>query len=329
MWLLLLSTAVCVTADASIGKMPVEQSVAATLGEVTELLGNDKADDSSILSSTVVDDMNQKMVELANSIRHLESLTEQLSEKESKINSILHTVNTRQMESLVERLELTLGRETMLRELEVGTRQKQQELVQHDRSEKSLSNDQSVTVDDKVTSKNLIERLDTSVIMGKSEEEMETWIFTLIEEEVGRYKKGIFDLASQVDTRDRRSDTETAECPSLITILQNVQQALNDHAEDGIGMVDHAQGASVVHWLTSKTYSPFTDRSRTLGSVWWNKFIPQDWERLLPSGWEQLEVGIPSFVYHSLVSGLTVHTISHKSLLAVCSFYVAVLEPFC
>lgn len=289
-------------ADISIGEMVDEPSISATLREVTELLEQDKAENNSILSATFA----EKMAELTDSVRNLESLAQRLSEKESKLYSILHTSNTRQMENLAERLDLLLNRETKLRKLEEGEIQKQKDLMEqnNNQSNQSLSSDPSATAEeaeDIITSRNLAQRLDTNVILGESEVAMAKWIFSLIEEEVGSYKKGIFDLASQVDATDTSSDTETAECPSLTKIVQNVQQALNDHAEDGIGMVDYAQGASVVHWLTSKTHSPFNDRSGTLGSVWWNKFIPEDWERLLPSGWEKLEVGIPSYVYHSLV----------------------------
>ena len=54
--------------------------------------------------------------------------------------------------------------------------------------------------------------------------------------------------------------------------------------------------------MTSETYSPDNNgNGKILGSVWWSKFIPQDWERLLPSDWEEWNVGIPSYVYHSLV----------------------------
>jgi len=305
MLLLLLSTAALVTADASIGIMP-EESVSATLNEVTKLLEKGKADSGLILSATFADAMNQKLIKFAENMRHLESLKDRLSEKESKINSILHTANTREMENLVDRLELTLEREIELRDLEDEVQEEQRTRQERKRIKNSQSYNQSATDDIiEIISTNLAERLDTDVVMEESEEEMKKWILTLIEEELGIYKKDIFDLASQVDTSNKSSnsdshDTKTTECPSLTKIVQKVQQALNDHAEDGIGRVDHAQGASVVHWLTSETHSQSAVPSGTLGSVWWNKFIPQDWERLLPYGWEKWEVGIPSYVYHSL-----------------------------
>ena len=335
MLLLQFSAATFLDVDASVGKMP-EESISATLKEVTELLETGKADDGSVLSATFVEGMNQKVIELEEKMRHLESLTKRVSEKESKIHSILHTVNTRQMQNLVERLEVTLEKETELRELEGRERQKQEDLREQHRLTKPRLNGLPSEIDDVIvgiTPTDLAEHLDTDVIMGESEEEMKKWILTLVEEELDLYKKEIFDSASQVDALKKSSnsdnhDTETAECPSLTKIVQKVQQALNDHAEDGIGRVDHAQGASVVNWLTSETYSPFAFPFGTLGSVWWNKFIPQDSERLLPNGWEKWEVGIPSYVYHSLVREYIVYTIIYASfkLRFVCAFCSATLE---
>ena len=291
-----------------------EDSVSATLNEVTQLLEKGTAEDGSILSATFVDDMNQNMKKLTKSLKQLESLTEQVSEKESKISSLLHMANTRQMENLVGRLEETLQRETELRELEEEQQRKQLKLQlqkQSKRSKKSLlatNNDSSVknNVTIEITSDTLDERLDTNAIMEESEVEMRKWILTLIEEELDIYKEEVLAKA-HIDTSNNSNsdtdDTKARNCPSTTSIVQKVQQALNYYAEDGIGKVDHSQGATVVHWLTSETHSPATIPSGTLGSVWWSKFIPQDWERLLPSGWEKWEVGIPSYVYHSLVRG--------------------------
>jgi hypothetical protein len=291
--------------------MPEESSISAKLNEANELLKGGEANDGSIMSSSFMNEMNKKVVKMVNTIRHLESQAERVSEKESRIHSLLHSVNTRQLENLVERLKSTVATEMKIREQEGRERQKQAELVEKNRSEKPKSYEPSVTDDVvvEITATDLAERLDTDVIMGKSEEEMKKWILTLIEEESDLYKKQIFDLAPRVDTSGESNERDTGKCPSLSKIVQKVQQALNDHADDGIGKRDHAQGASVVHWLTSETHSPFSVLSGNLGSVWWNKFIPQDWERLLPNGWEKWDVGIPSYVYHSLVRGCGVYTI--------------------
>jgi SUN domain-containing protein 1/2 len=299
--LLLISTAAFVTANVPIG-IKSEESISATLRDAAELLEKGKVHDNSVLSATCVDDLSQRMDLLSESMLDIESLTERISEKESNINSILHAVNNRQMENLVRRLESTLEREIKLRELESDAKKMQQELLQKNLSKKSQSYDSAATDHVlEITSTQLAERLDLDVIMENSEEVIRMWTLNLIEEELGLYKKEIFDLVHQVDiSHDDSHNSKTTECPSLAKFVQKVQQALNDNTEDDISKVDHAQGASIIHWLTSETYSLSGIFSGTLGSVWWNKFIPQDWERLFPYGWEKWEVGVPSYIYHSL-----------------------------
>jgi len=301
---LLLSLAAIVTGNASI-QMPERESLSATLSEVTELLEKKPADGSNLLSFFVAD-VNEKMNKLAENVRYVESLTEMISEKESKISSILQMANSRSIENLADRLESTLDREVELRRLEGEERRKQDELLERKLSKIPESNDLDVKEDViEVTLANLAERLDTDVILSESEAQMKEWILSIVQEEVNLYKKSIFDMASRVDTSNTSRNienhaTKKTECASVTKIVQSVQQALNDNAQDGIGILDQAQGASIVDWLTSETYSPFSIPSRTLGSVWWNKLIPQDWERMLPNGWENWEVGIPTYAYHSL-----------------------------
>ena len=303
--LCLLPPASFVAADTSIGHIS-EESISATLNEVTKLL-DEAAKDDSIFSAESMDDMNQMIVGLTHSAQRLESTINKIAEKEKEINALLHMANTRQMESLVERLQETLERETDLREVENEKEHKLRELEAKKRARKSrLANDDdgpSPVIE--ITSDTLGERLDTNAIMKGSEIEMRKWILTLIEEELDLYKKEFFSKAPQIDTSENSNtdndSVRTNNCPSMTSIVQKVQQALNDNANDGIGKVDHAQGASVVHWFTSETYSPPLAHSQTLGSVWWSQFIPQDWERLFPPGWEKCQVTLPSYVYHSLV----------------------------
>ena len=263
------------------------------LSGVTELLDTEA---DTILP--LINDINQKMAEMTDTVKHLESLEKIIEEKESNINSMIDEINIREMENLVGRLKETLERETNLRELERKERERQKELVGE--TELKMLEDENNFVD----MKTLVERLDTDVILSESENKMKEWILTLVDDEMDKYKKDILEKIekSKGSSDDHDSDSENIECPSLIDIVQQVQQALNVYADDGIGITDHAQGSAIVHWLTSDTHTPSVVPSKTLGNVWWNKFIPQDWERLLPHGWESWEVGIPSYIYHSLVS---------------------------
>jgi hypothetical protein len=301
-----------------------EDSLQDTIKDVTNLLemgkkmsGDTDDEDDSMLASTTtnLDQISQTMEEITESMKRLQALTEKMLKKEFKVNSLLKEANTRELDDLVERLMGTLESETDLRELE--------QKIQSERSTLAIDDDDDdddlSAINDninKVTNNTLHERLDTNVIMEESEAKMRKWILSLIEEELAAYKKNILgavpidigssDYNTNSDTDDD-DDTATKvktnnNCPSTTSIVQKVQQSLQDYADDGIGKVDYAQGANVVHWMTSETYSPDNhSNGKILGSVWWSKFIPQDWERLLPSDWEEWNVGIPSYVYHSLV----------------------------
>lgn len=274
-------------ANASATTMLDEASIAATLNEVTELLQQGE-------HSSAMDDIKEQLTGLTNTVEKLKDLQTKVSEKESEIQHILDQANAKQMKKLEARLKEVLETEVRLREKEDQERKKLDDLLEAQGGDSELDD---LVVE--VTSASLAERLDTNAILGESEKEMKKWILSVIESEVENYKTEIMEKAPTKSVASSESSNGAElDCPSLTKIAQNVQQALNSYADDGIGLTDHAQGASVVHWLTSKTYSPLT---KTLGSVWWNKFIPEDWERLLPEGWENWQVGIPTYLSHSLV----------------------------
>ena len=317
----------------------LEDSLQDTIKDVTNLLEKSKKmpgdnDDSMSTASTTTTNLvqiNHIMEELTESMNRFESLTEKMLQKESKVNSLLKEANTREVDDLVERLMDTLQSETDLRELEQKIQLERNTLAvdvdddDDDDDDEDDDDDLPVINDniDKVTNATLHERLDTNAIMEESEAKMRKWILSLVEEELVAYKKTIladvpidigssnYNTNSDNDDDDDDDDDTTNtmnaaktnnNCPSTTSIVQKVQRSLQDYADDGIGKVDYAQGANVVHWMTSETYSPDNNNNgKILGSVWWSKFIPQDWERLLPSDWEEWNVGIPSYVYHSLV----------------------------
>lgn len=145
--------------------------------------------------------------------------------------------------------------------------------------------------------------------MKESESEMKNWIQSLIEEELSIYKESVLGKIAVANGSytygdDYNDENKDENCPSTSSIVQTVQQELQKYGQDGIGKIDQAQGAKIVHKRTSETYTPSTTtttRRNSLGYVWWNKYIPEDWERyLLPKNWELWDVSIPSFVYHSL-----------------------------
>jgi len=283
-----------------------EDSLQATIKDIANLLGKDKSgsgggDDSMMMSvlTTSQIEIKETMGELFKAMERLESLEKKLTDKESKVNSLLEKANTRELDGLVDRLMETLELETNLREMEQEHLLEINNLSSADDVDHDNNDDLSITV----TNDTLHERLETNTIMKESEIEMRKWVLSLIEEELDAYKEEIssnvpIDIGSSDFNTD--SDTDDENCLSTTSIVQKVQQALQNYADDGIGKVDHAQGANIVHSMTSETYSPDNSNISSLGSVWWSKFIPQDWERLLPSDWEKWNVGIPSYVYHSL-----------------------------
>jgi len=318
-----------------------EESVAATLEEVTKLLeevvstdaDTDAENNGSLLSRASMQTVSDIVVELVESIGRLESLVNEVETKEARINELLNVEHARQMEDLAVRLQETFEREMMLRErerheekrLEEERNRNQQSKLEElrffpSRNESSALASALASSFFEITSEDLEERLRSDVIIEQSEAQMKNWMLSVIEEELAQYKQEVFGKADQIDAsgdsnNNNNSNNNNAnnnknadgspDCPSVTSIVQKVQQALNDNAEDGIGRVDHAQGASVVYWLTSDTHTPPALPSQTLGSVWWSQYIPQDWERLFPPGWEKCRVALPSYVSHSLgfVSG--------------------------
>jgi hypothetical protein len=163
-----------------------------------------------------------------------------------------------------------------------------------------------------VTTDMLHRRLDTNNIVQESELQLKEWILQCIREELERYRHDTWlSKLSTITTMAKTARDDDAavariknSCPGTAEIVQRVQQALTNYANDGIGKVDHVQrGAKIVHWLTSETYVPPPKDTQTLGSVWWRKYIPQDWERLfLPKGWEDWNaLSIPSYLSPLLV----------------------------
>ena len=280
---------------------PSVETVSATLDGAKKLL--DEAEGAgSNMSAASMKAMNQKMAKLMKNFSRLESTMKEVAKKEAEINTLLQRANALQMKSLVERLQETLERERKLRALK-KEKKKQEELFD-DKGSKKISPVANVDADIvvEITSDILEKRLDTDAIVNESEIEMRKWVLTVMKEELDVFEKNILSKNPQVNiSKEDSGNDKTNECPSINTIITKIQQALNNNAQDGIGKVDHAQGGSVVHWLTSDTYSPPPTPSQTLGSVWWSQFIPQDWERLFPAGWEKTQATIPSYIYHSLV----------------------------
>lgn len=266
--------------------MPDEATIRATLNEISGILQTDN-DNANLLEG-----LNKRIQDLIKTIQDLEALKKQENEQKAKVSSLLQKANARQLQDLEDRLAQSLSKELQLREKEALEQEKMEALLEERRSKPPIDAKESDIVVE-VTPAALAERLDTDAILGQSEDEMKRWVLSVVENELESFKTKTIELVPESNAHAEIKNSK--DCPSLNKIVQSIQQALNEYVDE---REDHAQKASVVHWLTSKTYAPL---GNTLESVWWNKFIPQDWERLLPEGWEDWPVGIPSYVYHSLV----------------------------
>jgi TolA-binding protein len=270
-----------------------EKVVQATLDHVQNALQRNNQE-----SPIPLEGLSRDIQELENGIKRLQDLQSELHFQKVRLQSL---ANARKLQQLVDRLEETYQKEQAIRQYIKENREAN--VVEGEDGDNDVESLENVA-----TLKMLQERLDTNAIVQESERQLKEWILQLVQNGLDQYKDSTLEPASQIAATSAAgasgavSTSATAACPVTSDIVQRIQQALTDYANDGIGKVDHLQqhgGAKVVHWLTSDTYVP--PKQQTLGSVWWGKYIPQDWERLLPEHWEEWDVSLPSYLTHSLV----------------------------
>ena len=212
--------------------------------------------------------------ELMMDIKHQERLEKELIKRTLAVDDLVRKANTVQLKYLALQLNATIEKEL-------------QERV----SIEQESHYAEVDVSHTVTLEELEQETQPTRMMQESEAQLEGWVKDVIADEVAKYHAEAAEMCS------------SGRCVSPVEAAQLVQASLTTFAYDGIRMVDHAQGGSIVYELTSNTFDPSVDDpNRKLGNVWWRKYIPQDWERVLPSQWEEWKAGIPSVVMHSFVS---------------------------
>lgn len=250
-----------------------ESAVRSLLDEAQEWLAGSRASLEGDSLSVAIEEMHRE-------IEGLKRLQQDLEQKEREIDRLVALANAKQVEGLMARLSDTLARETTLRRL---TGQNQDTTVE-------------VAAEDYVDRQKLEHQLDAKLLLDPSEHHVSNWVLDVVEEELEKYQESVLN-----PTLERVDSATSSHCPAVSDVVQDVQIALTKFSQDVIGLIDHAQGAEIVHTMTSRTYVPPPTENELLGGVWWRKFIPEDWERLLPEGWEAWDVRIPSFFYHSLV----------------------------
>ena len=223
--------------------------------------------------------LTERLEEFQRELAGLQTLQEQLKRQEKEIERLVALANARQIEDLASRLATTLEKEILLRS-------------------SSTTCDSAVVAEEVafVDRDDLRQQLGLMAVLNESESQLSEWILKIAQDELEQYKSTV--LKSVTEGRKH----EWVDCPDITEVVKDVQVALTKFSQDGIGLVDHTQGADIVYSMTSETYEPPLSENELLGSVWWSRYIPEDWERLLPVGWEHWSVNIPSYVYHSLVS---------------------------
>jgi hypothetical protein len=256
-----------VSNDAKIDKPPevTEESLLATLEEARAFL---EADNSN-------DEVYSKVETLLSKDQELETMQASLKAKQQTVENLVRQANAKQLEVLAARLNDRLEKEVKLR---TSIKEQAEDLEEA-----------TITIDT-VSISDVKRRLEVSRIMEQSEKKIQAWMLEVMKDEVEKYKNELL-----------VNKGASSECRSVMDVVQDIHMALTKFSQDGIGLIDHAQGGEIVHTLTSATYSPQPDPSELLGNAWWRKYIPEDWEKLLPAGWEEWNTEIPPYIYHTLV----------------------------
>lgn len=197
--------------------------------------------------------------EPASVYKYLDEMESEHMELVGRIEELLFRVNSKQIAKLESKV------------LEIEERE----------SARRAARDSRLTYDQLATKK--------EVLLAESDAEIEKWVQETMEDEIQNLLEPLNDTVKLDDGKHCVTPAETA---------THIHQALTKYALDGIGLFDHARAGSIVHAMTSPTFSP--PKTVTLEDVWWRRYIPDDWERLLPRGWENWNAALPSYLTHTV-----------------------------
>lgn len=255
-----------------------EEALLETLRSSTGLL------QTGVLSvDSLIEEVNMLML----SKDRLEEYHAKVDQQQLVVDTMVKLANARQLDYFISQINETIEKEIILRSARDIALQHEEEYMEEDDDQ-----DHVATV-----SKNAMRKsFEVEKIMEEGEREVQEWIIGIVKEELDAYQESL--------KSGEHAGASSGKCATASDVVHDVQSALTRFSQDGIGMVDHAQGASVVYEMTSPSYMPWSETSELLGNVWWRKYIPEDWERLLPAGWEEWDVAIPSYIYHTLVRAI-------------------------
>ena len=206
-----------------------------------------------------------------------------LSTLVDKMEDLIRQANLRQLEQLIEDLNVALTAESQRRLNKSGNGKQQV--------------DQDI-----ISMESLARAFDKKDLFQTAEQDIEGWIAAIINDQVDTVESQLREAASlSLEVDDTEVATlEDEHCVAAEKAADEVIDALTRFSKDGIGLEDHAKGATVIHEMTSPTYTPPPLDEDRLGHGRWRRFIPDDIEDWLPEGWQDWDVRLPSPVYHAL-----------------------------
>jgi len=223
--------------------------------------------------ATKYKDLLSQVNELMKETERLEQLENELVQRTLAVDDLVRKANAVQLKYLTTQVNLTIEEEL-----------KERAAIEE------LSHKEEIDVSNTVTLEQLEQQTQPTEMMEESESQLQAYILRVMKDEITAHHAEVAESCS------------SGKCVTPVEAAQLVQTSLTTFAHDGVSMVDHAQGAQIVHELTSSTYTPpADDPNQLLGNMWWRKYVPEDWERILPSQWEEWKAGVPSFLKHSFV----------------------------
>ena len=201
------------------------------------------------------------------------------------LQEMVQQVNDLQLTSLAKQLNETIHTELQSRVVADDDAQAQQEQQQQ----------QLLSIDD------MKESLKADDILEDTEEVLQNWIVTVVEQEVSDVR-----IAAATATAEKikkkpstTPSTSTTTCLTPSDGAQLVQESIVEHRATP---KNHLEYATVVHEFTTDTYQAPPSSSDLMGNIWWRRYIPADWERLfLPDGWQEWNVGLAPAFYRLMV----------------------------
>ena len=277
---------------------------------------------AQLYNSTINNDTIDSFVPLeliAQELLQLHTVTEETLESRDRDVEALVTDLTTQIQALLAEATVLIEKEEELlqRTIQVDDKIKEANAIQLDylaqlltetvQKELQARNESdegalSVQVEDLTDAIPLVELnhlLNPDRVISLPDTEIENWLLGVVKEEVEIYQSDRLETIAAAE-KTQKSKFLHKKCVSPLETAHLVHTAVMNFENDFVGMLDHAKMATIVHELTSDTFTPPPRPNELLGQVWWRKYIPVDWERVLPSGWEEWNVAVPSAIQHVL-----------------------------